>query len=374
MDVSETSSSVCRVAEVVRPAAGGIRRHVSDLLEHLDRRQFFPSLFAPSDFLPDRPLAEVPRRAIEIGATTRPIPDYEAVSKLARLLRSGTDIVHAHGLRGAIVGGFAARRAGLPSLFTVHNLLPKMNLVQAAVFRELAGKSVRIVAVSEAVAYTVRLAGIRAEQIVVVPNGVDLSRFDLSIDALQSRGEYGLPTDASVLLAVGRLSQEKGFDVLIAAFALLSPQHSQVRLCIVGDGPQAEALKRQAAPLGDRIRFLGPIAAAASLFAAADVVVVPSRQEGQGIVPLEAMAAGKPVVASRVGGLMETIVEGETGLLVPAGDAQALAGAIEALLNAPIQRADLGAAGRRRVEQEYVLQTQIQKIEAIYRDVFRRTA
>jgi glycosyltransferase involved in cell wall biosynthesis len=362
------------VAEVVRPATGGIRRHVSDLLEHLDRTQFLPILFAPNDFVPDRPLPEVPRHPVEIGAATHPLQDFHASGNLAQLLRGNMDIVHAHGLRGAVVGGFAARRARLPYLFTVHNELPEMNFVQAAVFRKLAGAAARVIAVSEAVAATLRQTGVAVERIAVIPNGVDLARFEGSTDVARLRTEIGCGQADRIVLAVGRLSPEKGFDVLLTAFIYLRTRLSDVHLVIVGDGPDAALLRGFVAQGVDRIHFLGHRSDTASLYAGADLVVVPSRQEGQGIVPLEAMAAGRTVVASRVGGLVETIVEDETGLLIPPDNAPALCGTMEMLLNDPQRRDAMGAAGRRRVEQEYSLQGQIQKIEAIYSDVYRRTA
>ncbi len=363
-----------RVAEVVRPATGGIRRHVSDLLEHLDRTQFLPLLFAPNEFFPDRSLPDVARHSVEIGATTRPLQDYKASIELAQLLGKKCDIVHAHGLRGAVVGGLAARRARIPYLFTVHNLLPQFNVVQAAVFREIVRKAARVIAVSEAVAHTLRQAGVGEERIVVIPNGVDLSRFKPAADPLAFRTKHRFEGADRIVLAVGRLSPEKGFDVLIEAFASLQTRMRDVRLVIAGDGPDSSQLRARAELSGDRIHFLGHSEETVGLFAAADLVVAPSRQEGQGIVPLEAMAAGRAVVASRVGGLVETIVEGETGLLVPVGDATALCGTMEMLLNDPQRRAAMGLAGRQRVQQRYSLPAQIQKIEAIYRDVYRTTA
>jgi glycosyltransferase involved in cell wall biosynthesis len=362
------------VAEVVRPATGGIRRHVSDLLEHLDRRKFLPILYAPTDFLPDRPLPDVSRHAVEIGAATRPLSDYAAANSLAQLLHKNIDIVHAHGLRGAIVGGFAAQRARIPYLFTVHNLLPRMNAVQSAVLRSLAKHAVRIVVVSEAIAHTLRQTGIDNAKIALIPNGVDLSRFADPVDTNSIRTDLGIGSEDQIVLAVGRLSPEKGMDVLVEAFVALQARLAGIHLVIVGDGEEAPRLKALAERVANRIHFVGYRSDTVPLYAASDLVVAPSRQEGQGIVPLEAMAAGKTVVASRVGGLAETIVEGVTGLLIPPDDASALCGTMETLLNDPKRRAAMGAAGRRRVEQEYSLQNQIQKIEAIYSDVYRRTA
>ncbi len=363
-----------RIAEVVRPAAGGIRRHVSDLLEHLDGSRFLPTLFAPEDFLPDRPIPNLSRHNVDIRASTDPLRDYRTVGELAQLLRGNIDLVHAHGLRGAVVGGFAARRAGLPYLFTVHNLLPDLNLVQSLVFREMARKANRVIAVSAAVATTLQSVGLSAQQIAVIPNGVDLSRFDRPTEPDRTRAVLGLKAGERMVLGVGRLASEKGFDILIEAFASLQARLPDARLVIAGDGPEAPRLRMQAEASGSGVIFLGHTPDTVPLFEAADIVVAPSRQEGQGIVPLEAMAAGRPVVASRVGGLVETIIEGQTGLLVPSDDVRALAEALKNLLEDPERRAEMGAAGRHRVRHEYSLQTQVQKIEAIYSDVFQRTA
>lgn len=367
-----SAQNVCRVAEVVRPAAGGIRRHVSDLLEHLDRGRFAPTLFAPDDFQPDRDIKDLRRHSVPIGAATRPLQDYRVAALLAQLLRGKIDIVHAHGLRGAVVGGLAARLARLPYLFTVHNLLPTLNPIQAAVFRTLAGKATRIVAVSDAVANTLERIGVERRRVCVIPNGVALRQN--SIDPQQFRMDHGLTSDDHLVLGLGRLSPEKGFDVLISAFLALQPRVPNAVLLLAGDGPEAQRLKAQATPVRDRIRFLGYTSDTAPLFAVADLVVAPSRQEGQGIVPLEAMAAERAVIASRVGGLVETIQDGVTGLLVPVDDAAALAIAMETLLTDIARRERMGAAGRRRVEEEYSLQRQIQRTEAIYQDVFRNTA
>lgn len=362
------------MAEVVRPATGGIRHHVSDLLEHLDRAQFAPLLFAPDDFVPDRPLPNLSRRSVEIGATTRPRQDYAAIGKLARLLQGNCDIVHAHGLRGAVVGGFAARRAHLPYLFTVHNLLPAMDFIQAAVFQILTKNADRVIVVSQAIAQTLQHTGIPPEKIALIPNGVDLSRFEGTNDGESLREECGFGATDRIVLGVGRLSPEKGFDILIEAFLTLQTRLPEARLVLIGEGSEVARLRAMAELHSDRIHFLGHRLDTAPLYRAADLVVAPSRQEGQGIVPLEAMAAARAVVASRVGGLVETIIEGKTGLLVPPEDSSSLAAAIETVLNDPKRRTAMGEAGRRRVQQEYSLQAQLQKIEAIYSDVYRRAA
>ncbi|HLV81482.1 MAG TPA: glycosyltransferase family 4 protein, partial [Chthonomonadaceae bacterium] len=296
----------------------------------MDRRKVAPTLFAPGDFTLDPPITNVQRVDVPIGAKTEIVADWRAVRVLTKHLRGGFDLVHGHGLRGAWIGALAASRAGIPFLFTAHNLVSPAGLLLRACLRSIGQRAVRAIAVSQAVADMLAAAGFPAEKIVVIPNGIALEPFDAPFDAAETRAAYGIPAGAPLVLAVGRLAPEKGFDVLIEAFGRLSAHVPDARLALVGGGPLEETLKALA---GERaILFTGPVAEVAPLLRAADVVAVPSRQEGQGIVALEAMAARKPVVASRVGGLAETVIEGETGLLVPPGDAEALAAVLETLL------------------------------------------
>ena len=182
--------------------------------------------------------------------------------------------------------------------------------------------------------------GPRAE---VVYNGIDLSSF---------AAPEPYPHPRPYILGIGRHVPQKGFDVLLQAFA--QADQTSHDLLLAGDGPERVTLERLAADLGlaDRVRFVGradrPLAV--SLFAGCSFFVLPSRQEPQGIVNLEAMAAGKAVLASRVGGVPEIVQDGETGLLVPAEDASALAHAITRLTDDAPLRQRLGAAGRDRAK------------------------
>jgi glycosyltransferase involved in cell wall biosynthesis len=361
-------SGPIRLALVVRPAAGGIRRHVSTLLAHLDREQFVPVLFAPPEFRLDIHGSDVSHVPLAIGARTEPWADWRAIRALANDLRGNFDIVHAHGLRGALIGVPAARRAGIESVFTAHNLVPgggATRILLATVGRRAA----RILAVSQAVADTLRAAGASGAKTVVIPNGIDLAPFDNPLDLQAVRAEYRLPAEAPLVFAAGRHAREKGFDVLIAAVRELQSRVPGVCLALAGSGPLETILRQQATAQNAPARFVGHLSSIAPPLRAADVFAVPSREEGQGIVALEAMAAGKPVVASRVGGLAETIVDGETGLLVPPEDVTALAGALAELLTDRRRCEAMGRAGRARVEREYSAARMIQRIEAVYRDV-----
>ncbi len=160
------------------------------------------------------------------------------------------------------------------------------------------------------------------------------------------------------ILGIGRIVPQKGFDVLLAAYArLVQARPNAPDLIIAGDGPERERLGAQADALGltGRAHLIGRAdrAAAVALFRGCTIFVLPSRQEPQGIVNLEAMICGKPVVASRVGGVPEIVLDGETGLLVPGEDAPALARSLDALLADPARAQALGKAGRERAWSQF---------------------
>ena len=159
--------------------------------------------------------------------------------------------------------------------------------------------------------------------------------------------------------------------MLLEAFPRVLVAHPAVRLVIVGDGPLRPALERHARRLGlERVVvFTGWVDHAASLMSACDVVAIPSRWEGFGMVALEAMAAGLLPVASRVDALEEVVVDGVTGSLVPAGDPDALADAVSSLLADPVRAEELGRAGRRRLEEEYSVARMVERTAAVYAEL-----
>jgi glycosyltransferase involved in cell wall biosynthesis len=353
---------------VTRPATGGLRQHLSTLLAGLDRSRFQPTLFAPPDFTLPTPLDSVPRVPTAIGPTTRPLTDLRVIRHLAPRLRGEFAMVHAHGLRGALIGVLAAQRAGIPAVFTAHNLVPPLGALPRFFLAHVGRHAAAVLAVSQAVAATLLAAGIAPEKIAVIPNGIDLAPFDTGMDRAVARAACGLPAEALLVVAVGRFAPEKGLDVLIRAFPQVTTRFPQARLLLVGSGPLDTELRALAdqTPAQNAVVFAGRQSDVAPFFLSADVVAIPSRQEGQGIVALEAMAARQPVVASRVGGLVETILPGETGLLVPSEDLDALAQALLALLADESQRRDMGSQGRARVETEYTAEKMVTRIEAIY--------
>ena len=184
------------------------------------------------------------------------------------------------------------------------------------------------------------------------------------------------PPVAPAILCIGRLIAEKGIDLAVAAFASLTTRFPEARLTIAGDGPEREALQRQAAGLGiaDRVELLGWVSPERipALIAAASVVVVPSRwQEAFGLVAIETAWQGRPIVATRVGGLPEPVAHGETGFVVEPEDSAALAHALARLLEDPQLAARMGDAARRRAVNQYAVDRYADDYERLYEQLTR---
>ena len=350
-----------RIAIVVRPAAGGIRRHVTLLCSRLVQN-YDVILFAPADFTLDRPVSDIEQIALAISAKTNPIHDWLTIRRLTHLLKlHRCEWVHAHGIRAALIGVIAGKRAGIPAFFTAHNLVVDPSRFQKTVLGSIGMVTDRVIAVSEAVKLTLVDCGIAAAKIAVIPNGIDLAE----IDAKTAFEPF--PFKGKIIAAVGRLSPEKGFDYLLEEFGKVSQGMPEAHLVIAGAGAEESKLKAIAAalPHPECVHFLGYVEDTANVYHAADVIAVPSHEEGQGIVAIEAMAYRKPVVASNVGGLSETIVSGETGIIVKRSFAEELL----FLLRFEEKAKAMGEAGRKRVEQEYTVEMMIERIEVVYRAV-----
>jgi glycosyltransferase involved in cell wall biosynthesis len=242
----------------------------------------------------------------------------------------------------------------------------------------------RLIAISDAVRREYERQGIDRAKIQTVYNGVDLRAYTVPRQPEATRATLGVAPDELLVLVPGALRLGKGqYDVVEAMPAVLAA-HPDARFVFagydtadVGDlggaegGTMMDILKRRARELGvaSRATFLGNTEAMAELDAAADVVVVPSRHEPFGLVALEAMASGKPVVAGAVGGLQEMVVEGETGRLVPPASPDALAAALAALLADPALRRRMGEAGRQRAQSRFSIDRYCREVESILRAV-----
>ncbi|MCX7824570.1 MAG: glycosyltransferase family 4 protein [Verrucomicrobiae bacterium] len=221
-----------------------------------------------------------------------------------------------------------------------------------------------------------RVYGVPAGRMVVIHNGVDLKAFDdrASAESSSDFGSRHATRDARtpVIICVARLNALKGHRYLVEALSGLP----DAELWLVGNGETRLDLERQAAQSGlaCRIKFLGQRSDVPQLLRQADVFCLPSLTEGLPLCVIEAMAARLPVVAARVGGLTELVVEGETGFLVEPKNPEALRDRLARLLADPALRERMGAAGRRRVEEQFNLPTMLRRTREIYASVFQERA
>jgi glycosyltransferase involved in cell wall biosynthesis len=278
-------------------------------------------------------------------------------------------LVHTHLLHADWYGLRAAHRAGVRwRVSSRHN---DDRFRRTSVVRWLTGRAMRhadrVIAVSDAVRrFVVEIEGIDAAVVSTVHYGLDAPAPDPRVrDA--ARATLGR-AEGPIVGVVARLVDQKGVDVLLDALPAVVTRHPAAHLVVVGDGPLRRHLGAQTRRLGlDRwVTFAGWIDEASAVVAACDVIVVPSRWEGFGLIALEAMAAARPVVASEVGALPEIVVDRQTGLLVPAGDAPALAGALNALLDDPGRAAGLGEAGFRRLVEHFPAERMVHGTLEVY--------
>jgi phosphatidylinositol alpha-1,6-mannosyltransferase len=244
---------------------------------------------------------------------------------------------------------------------TVPGRLPGTRQALAYVLR----RARHVVSAGEYAAREAERAAGRSLPVTIVPPGVDVERFRPADEPARraARRSFGLPEDAELVVSVSRLVPRKGFDVVIEAAALLAPRHPDLVLAIAGRGRDERRLRRLAAERGAPVRFLGrvPNEALPSLYACADVFTMACRnrwggleQEGFGIVFVEAAACGVPQVAGDSGGAAEAVEDGVTGLVVRRPeDPREVAAAIEALLEDPVRRAEMGRASRKRAVAEF---------------------
>jgi len=297
--------------------------------------------------------------------------DLAAVPRLTRIFReSGADLVHLHTGRATWLGGLAAWFAALPAVTTRRmDRRVKRNWRTRLIYGRLVRQAV---AISPAVAAALAAGGVAPTRTVVIPSAVDPRRVEPAASRATVRASLGLDADTPVLLVLAALVRRKGIDVLLRAVARLGDRGLRPQVWVAGAGPERGALADLARHLGvaDQVAFLGRRDDGANLLAGCDVVVIPSRREGLGVAALEAMAAGRPVVASRVGGLADVVVDGRTGLLVPPDDDAALATALARILEDDEARAAWGRAGPERVGEGFLPSQMVAAYVEVYRTVY----
>ena len=389
-------SNLPRVARILylNPTSevGGAEKSLLDLLEHLNKKQYQPIVCFPSE-------GKLAGKLSGMGIEMKMIPLHKEIFQLSRqngnrrllhilsipwrifptitktagFVRSKhIDLIVTNGIKCHVIGSIVSSMTGAKLIWHVRDFMETgfarfLLMSMGRFFPD------RIITNSDAVGSFFVNSG-RTE---TVYNGVDLARFDSEIDGGRIRSELKLRKDAKLIGTIGHFAPLKGYEELLGAVSEVLRAGFNVKLAMVGECiyPHSKGYKEKllslvdSTGLKDKVIFTGFREDIPELLASFDLFVLPSRSEGFGRVNLEAMAMGKPVISTNVGGIPEVVVDGVTGILVPPGNSKALSHAIMRLLNNPPLRESMGREGRRRVEEHFTLQVHVQKIEMIYRDI-----
>ena len=390
MVTSMSTGEPIRILRVIaRLNVGGPALHVSYLTKGLDERGYETTLVAGSIGAEEGSMeyaahdlgiepVVIPALQREIGAAA----DLHAVGGLRELIRRlRPDIVHTHTAKAGAIGRAAARLAGgarppvVVHTFHGHVLRGYFGEARTRVFleieRALARSTDALIAVSPEVRDELVGLGVAApEKFVVIRLGLDLeARTSATKGARErERARLGIPDEAFTVGWLGRMTEIKRVDDLLRAFAVLHARDPQARLLLAGDGPLRPSLEGLARELGlgEAAHFLGMRREVAELFAAVDTVALTSANEGTPVTLIEALAAGRPAVSTDVGGVRDVVSDGETGLLVPAGDIGALADALDRLDRDPELRRRFADNGRAGVLSRYSIPRLVDDVDALY--------
>lgn len=347
--------------------AGGAERALVQLVTRLDRRRWQPAVYclSPGGVLVEELInSGIP--VVCLGA--RSVWNIGVLFRLTRELRQlqpallQTFLFHAN-----IVGRIAGWRAGVPYIVSGIRVAEKRTRTHLWLDRVTERLVDRHVCVSQGVAdFSARVARLSPEKLHIIPNGVDACLF---ADAQPcDLAPLGIPPGNRTLITVGRLDPQKGLQFLIEAMETVVAQDRNIHLLIVGEGPQRPILEQDIRDrqLGQHVHLLGQRSDVPQLLQACDAFVLPSLWEGMPNAVLEAMAAGLPVIATRVEGVSELVTDGETGLLVDSGSATSLATAITMLLRDTDRAREMGTAAQRRTRSEFSWEKMTAAYERLY--------
>ena len=377
---------------IARLNIGGPALHVAYLTEGLAARGYDTTLVAGTLARGEESMAHVAEQrgvsVVRLDALHReisPLSDLQAILRLAALIRRERPaILHTHTAKAGAVGRIAAILAGgarpplIVHTFHGHVLRGYFGGLRTAAFRRLERALARWTTVLVAVSPEVRddlvaLGVAPSEKFAVVRLGIELEERIDSDEAArgQVRRLLGIRPDSFVVGWVGRMTAVKRTDDVLLAFRSLLARGVDATLCLVGDGPDRAQLERRAHELGvaKRCLFLGYQEDVGRFYAAMDAIVLPSANEGTPVSVIEALAAGRPAVATRVGGVPDVVEDGVDGFLVEPGDVEGLAERLASLARDPELRAAMGARGREHTLRRYAVERLLDDVDRLYREL-----
>ncbi len=343
--------------------AGGGQWSLYYLIKHLDKRRFHPIVLCPGE-------GELAERMREIGAEVlflkmgriRHLNPLVVWRLLSFIKENSIDLIHTDSTTETFYCGIAAGIRGIPLVWHI-----RVDEGGGFLYRVLSMLATRIIIVSQAL--RMGFPWLRSDdRLAIIYNAIDLEDFDSSSTS-PIRKELEIKGGETLLASIGRIEEKKGHEILISAMKDIK----DARLVIIGRGEAGYINRLKALSesygISDRVFFMGYREDIPSILKEIDILVVTSFTEGFSRAILEAMAAGKPVIATDVGGNREAVADGLTGYIVPPGDSNALVNRIKDLINAPEKRERMGRAGRKRVEEEFTIEKNIEKVEGIYREL-----
>lgn len=352
---------------ITRGEHGGAQSHVLTLIDNFRSRCLIELIIGEDNFLAQ----EARLRNIKVHHVPSlvqpisPLRDLIATHDVARILTSSKpDLFHVHSTKAGIVGRLAGASTKTPTVFTAHGwaftegIQGIRSSIALNLEKTLGPFTRRIITVSE---YDLNLAqrhGIaRNKKMIAIHNGIDPN-------ASRAQSPH---SNSMNLVMVARFSPQKDYTTLIKAASLTR----DLNLSFIGDGELLQQMKQLVVSLGisNRVNFLGTRSDVQEILAGNNTFALISNYEGFPISILEAMRAGLPVIASDVGGVREAVLDGVTGRLVPRGDVNALASALQELANDPAKRLQMGEAGRQRFLERFTLQSMLDKTWAVYEEV-----
>ncbi len=353
---------------------GGAEMITANIIRRLDRQRFAPELCCLKDLgtLGESLTGEIPVHHNLLAGKY----DLRVWLRLTNLLRRRRiDAVITVGAGDKMFWGrLAARRVGVPVIVSaLHSTgwpdgVGRLNQMLTPITDSF-------IAVAESHGrFLVKNLKIAEERVTVISNGVDTDRFAPFPDTAAIRADLGIGPTAPVVGIVAALRPEKNHELFLDVARRVVDVLPTARFVVIGDGPCREAIEEHARKLGiwDHVLMLGSRADVPRLLAALDVFALTSHIEANPVSILEAMSTGRPVVATNVGSIHEAVVEGQTGFLVPAGDADQFARHVLQLLNNPLQRGTMGAAAREAVVRDWSLEAMVQGYERLIESIYAR--
>jgi glycosyltransferase involved in cell wall biosynthesis len=321
-------------------------------------------------------------KAEKWGAPLLSVPDrgpwdWKVIGRMLEICRrERVRIWHGHDYKSNALGLLLRPLWPMRLVTTVHGWVKQTSRTPLyyAIDRFCLKRYDKVICVSEDLYRDCLGCGVPARRCVLIENGIDTVEYARRWQAAQARQRLGIPAGRLVVAAVGRLSAEKGFDLLIRSADRLLAGGLDLELLIAGEGDQETELRALIGSLGrgERIRLLGYWPDTREVYEAADVFALSSLREGLPNVVLEAMAMGVPVVATRIAGVPRVVRDGENGLLVAPGDGEALTRALARVLADPGLRGRLGEASRRTIEAGYSFEARMEKVRALYDSMLNR--